>query len=50
MKSVATRAGVLLSVLLFSTAMLTMAQQGQTTIKKTPIPRTSAASGQEMFI
>ena len=49
MKRVAVRAGVLLSALLFSTTMLTMAQQSQTTIKKTPIQRTSATSGQEMF-
>ena len=48
MKSVAIRAGVLVSALLFSTTM-SMAQQSQTTIKKTPIQRTSAASGQEMF-
>jgi mono/diheme cytochrome c family protein len=49
MKSLATRAGVLLFALLFSTATLTMAQQSQTTVKKTTIPRTSAASGEEMF-
>jgi len=49
MKRVAVRAGVLLSALLFSTTMLTMAQQSQTTIKKAPIQRTSATSGQEMF-
>ena len=49
MKSLATRAGVLLFALLFSTATLTIAQQSQTTIKKTPIKRTSAASGEEMY-
>lgn len=49
MKSLAARVGVLFSGLLFSTVSLTMAQQTQTTIKKAPIPRTSAASGQEMF-
>lgn len=49
MKRLATRAGVLLSILLFSTTTLTTAQQGQTTIKKEPIKRTSATSGQEMF-
>lgn len=49
MKSLATWAGVLLFALLFSTATLTMAQQSQTTIKKTPIQTTSAVSGEEMF-
>src|SRR5208282_5758434 len=49
MKSLATRAGVLLLAFLFPTATLTMAQESQTTIKKTTIPRTSAASGAEMF-
>jgi mono/diheme cytochrome c family protein len=49
MKSVAIWAGVLLSVLLFSTGTLTMAQQSQTTIKKTPIKTTSATSGEAMF-
>ena len=49
MKSLAKRAGVLLFALLFSTAALTMARQNQTTIKKTPIQRTSPTSGEEMF-
>lgn len=42
-------AGVALSALLLSTATFTFAQQTQTTIKKAPVSRTSAASGQEMF-
>jgi mono/diheme cytochrome c family protein len=49
MKSVSTRAQILLFSLLFSTATLTMAQPNQTTIKKTPIATTSLASGKEMF-
>jgi len=49
MKHKAIREGVLSCACLFSTTMVTMAQQSQTTIKKTPIQRTSAASGQEMF-
>lgn len=49
MKCAATGAGILLLALLFSTGALTMAQQSQTTTKQTPIPSTSAASGQEMF-
>ena len=45
MKSIAGRSAVLVFALLFSTGALTMAQQSQTTIKKTPI----AASSQELF-
>ena len=49
MKSIVTRAGVVLFALLFSTATLTVAQQSQTTIKKETIKNTSAASGDEMY-
>lgn len=48
-KGLATRTGVSLFALLFATVTLTLAQQSQTTIKKTPIRRTSPASGEEMF-
>ncbi len=40
---------VLLSALIFSTATLAVAQETKKTIKKAPIGRTSAASGEEMF-
>ena len=49
MKSLTTRTGVVLLGLLFSVATLTMAQESQTNVKKVPIQRTSAASGEEMF-
>jgi mono/diheme cytochrome c family protein len=49
MKSSTTRSAVLLSALLFSTAMPAMAQQTKKTIKRTSITVTSAASGEEMF-
>jgi mono/diheme cytochrome c family protein len=49
MKSLATWTGVVLFALLFSIGTLTMAQESQTNIKKVPIQRTSAASGEEMF-
>jgi mono/diheme cytochrome c family protein len=49
MKSLAIQGGALLFALLFSAATSTMAQESQTNIKKTPIKRTSAASGEEMF-
>jgi mono/diheme cytochrome c family protein len=38
-----------LAVLLFLSVAIVHAQEGKTTIKKTPIPNTSAASGEEMF-
>jgi mono/diheme cytochrome c family protein len=40
---------VLLSALFFSTATLAMAQETNTTIKKSRITKTSATSGEEMF-
>ena len=49
MKSLATQGGTFVFALLFSTATLTIAQESQSNIKKTPIQRTSAASGEEMF-
>ena len=49
MKSLTTWTGVVLLGLLFSVATLTMAQESETNIKKVPIQRTSAASGEEMF-
>jgi mono/diheme cytochrome c family protein len=48
-KGLATQVGVLLFVLLFLTVTSTLAQQSQTAIKKAPIQRTSADSGEEMF-
>ena len=48
-KRIAGRAVVLLLALLFSTGALTMAQQSQTTIKKGPIQKTSAPSGEDIF-
>jgi mono/diheme cytochrome c family protein len=44
-----TRSGVVLCALLFSSASLAVAQENQTQVKKAPIQRTSAASGEEMF-
>jgi mono/diheme cytochrome c family protein len=49
MKIPAPCTAVLLSALFFSTATLAMAQGSNKTIKKAPIPVTSAASGEEMF-
>jgi mono/diheme cytochrome c family protein len=49
MKSLTTWTGVVLFALLFSIAALTMAQESQTKVKKVPIQRTSAASGEQMF-
>ncbi|MBZ5699927.1 MAG: cytochrome c [Acidobacteriia bacterium] len=43
------RSAVLLSALLFASATLAMAQETKKTIKKAPIERTSAASGEEMY-
>lgn len=48
MMNLRTRTAVLISLLLFG-ATFAMAQDGSKTIKKEPIPMTSAASGQEMF-
>jgi mono/diheme cytochrome c family protein len=49
MKHRAIQAGAFCCACLFSVTMLTMAQQSQTTIKKTPIQKTAANSGEEMF-
>ena len=48
-KRIAGRAVVLLLALLFSTGALTTAQQSQSAIKKGPIQKTSAPSGEDMF-
>lgn len=45
----ARRSAVLLSAMLFSISTVMMGQPAQTTIKKVPIERTAANSGQEMF-
>ncbi len=49
MTSSNTRVGSLLMVLLFAVVAAAMAQEAKKTIKKEPIPVTSAASGEEMF-
>jgi len=49
MRYPAIRSAVLLSALLFSIATLATAQQSQPTIKKVPMERTAANSGEEMF-
>jgi mono/diheme cytochrome c family protein len=49
MISPSTRGAVLLSALLFLTAPLAMAQETHKTIRKSGIPMTSPASGEEMF-
>jgi mono/diheme cytochrome c family protein len=49
MTNLSTRVGAFLAVLLFGVAAVAMAQEVKKTIKKEPIPVTSAASGEEMF-
>ena len=49
MKNLTIHSAVLLSVLLFSTATYSMAQETKKTIKRVPISKTSADSGEEMF-